>query len=87
MSKRNRMGIGFLCVMGTSLMPEWLEWQLGISPLVSVSVMGFVAGLWAFAAYLKTEREFVLRRAAIEAKYEAEMAEIVHDAAQRRIAI
>ncbi len=64
--------------------PTWLKNHLGVSPFASILAMGLLGAVGGFLAHQQTKQRFAAERAAIEAKYEAKMAQLIQNAAAKR---
>ena len=81
--KRALFSLCFTAVTITVLSygPEWLEKHLGIARFASLLAISLLFILWAFTAHRQSEIRLATERANLEAKYEAQMARLIEDAA------
>jgi hypothetical protein len=70
-----------LCVMLIPLYAvQWLIMQWGLSPFIAPAALGFMIAAWAAFQLLVTQGRLQRERAALDAKYDAKMAELIQDA-------
>jgi hypothetical protein len=72
------LNMGWMAVMIYG--PQWLVANRGVSPFVALAVLGFTMAVWAAFHLLNTHWHLQRERAAIDAKYDAKMAELIRNA-------